>query len=306
MRVMLYLNKSVEENAAMYFEEGKKAKRKVGGVKETIQRFSEEQEAIQNVEVKSQTKIKRLGVDKKQWFEKFKWFFSSDGHLIIAGRDATTNEIIIKKHTDKKDLVFHTDMAGSPFAVIKNDRTDAKRLLGEDWQPLWKPEDEELLKEESGFTHQIIFETASFVAVHSRAWKAGHGTAQVFFVKPDQVTKEANSGEFLPKGAFMIRGETQYVEPTMDFAIGLLELNGVQDADGQSAVMIMGGPLQAVQANCKHFVRIEQGNTKASQVASSIANTFKANAKVKVALDDIVKVLPSGGCQIVKERKRKK
>jgi len=43
----------------------------------------------------------------KEWYEKFRWFISSDDFLILGGRDATSNEIVIKKHTEKNDLVFH-------------------------------------------------------------------------------------------------------------------------------------------------------------------------------------------------------
>jgi len=54
---------------------------------------------------------------KREWFEKFRWFYSSEGFLVVGGRDATTNEILIKKHTDKDDLVFHTDAINAIFAT---------------------------------------------------------------------------------------------------------------------------------------------------------------------------------------------
>ena len=49
---------------------------------------------------------------KQEWYEKFHWFFSSEDFLCIGGKDATSNEIIIKKHTEKilrdKSDVFET------------------------------------------------------------------------------------------------------------------------------------------------------------------------------------------------------
>ena len=38
-----------------------------------------------------------LRKDKKEWYDKFLWFFSSEGFLCIAGRDAATNEVVVKK-----------------------------------------------------------------------------------------------------------------------------------------------------------------------------------------------------------------
>lgn len=303
VRVTLYLNKSIDENAALYFEDGKKAKKKVVGVKKTLENFEKKKDEV--VVTKHESSIKHVDTSKKQWFEKFKWFISSDGYLVIAGRDATTNEIIIKKHTDNPDLVFHTDMAGSPFVVIKANKDDIKRILGEDYTPI--PKQEDVFGEDDapaldevdtrGFPTQTVFEAAAFTAIHSRAWKAGLGTSDVFFVRPDQVSKEANSGEFMPKGSFMIRGETNYVEPIMDFGIGILHI--------ESSYLVLSGPLDAVKSHCKTFIEIEQGNDKSSLVAKQVSYLFKEKESVKVDLDDIIKHLPSGGCQVKKDRNRK-
>jgi len=39
------------------------------------------------------------------WFEKFHWFISTENFLVIAGRDAQQNEMIVKKYLD-----VHTDI----------------------------------------------------------------------------------------------------------------------------------------------------------------------------------------------------
>ena len=63
-----------------------------------------------------ETAVKQANRQKKrEWYEKFHWFFSSEGFLCVGGKDATSNEVIIKKHLEKNDLVLHTDMAGSPL-----------------------------------------------------------------------------------------------------------------------------------------------------------------------------------------------
>lgn len=250
MRITLDLKKSVEQNAQEYFEKAKKAKKKLEGAKKAL----EEQNKKLDVLIKQKPKEEKAELTKarkKHWYEKFRWFISSEGFLVIGGRDATTNEIIIKKHAEKNDIVFHTDMAGSPFVIIKI----------KDKKP-------------SNITLQ---QAADFTASYSKGWKAGLSTLAVFYVNPDQVTKEAQSGEFLPKGAFMIRGKTNYINPTMNLAIGLYDN------------MIMAGPIDAIKEHCEKYVEVIQGNQKLSDLAKKI-QTILGNGD----LDEIVRALPNG------------
>src|SRR3989344_4664974 len=122
--ITLDLRKTMEQNAADCFERAKKAKKKLLKVREIIarteQQIAAEQSRITTADATAQAKSDAAAKQVKrkfQWYEKFRWFFSSEGFLVIGGRDATSNEVIIKKHTESDDLVFHTDMAGSPFFV---------------------------------------------------------------------------------------------------------------------------------------------------------------------------------------------
>jgi len=261
VEIEFYLNKSVDENAGKYFDLSKKNKKKLEGAKEALSdskkkltKLEKEEEKFWEEEKKRQKKKER----KKEWYEKFHWFISSEGFLCIGGKDATSNEIIVKKHMEEKDLVFHTDMAGSPFFIIKNGQE-----AGED----------------------SLNETAQAVAVYSKAWKLGHTTADVFYVKPDQVTKEAQSGEHVPKGAFMIYGKTQYIHPKLEYAIGLIEEE------------IVGGPLTAITSRTKNFFVVIPGREKKSALAKKMKIKLKGGD-----LDDIIKFLPSGGGEIKKVR----
>ena len=119
MQLVLDTTKSLEDNANIYFQKSKKAKSKLEGLKKALEISKKKIKEIENKELKKQNQKKYLEAPEKKWFMKFRWFTSSDGFLCIGGRDATTNEIIIKKHVDERDLVFHTDLAGSPFFVIK-------------------------------------------------------------------------------------------------------------------------------------------------------------------------------------------
>ncbi|MFH1073381.1 MAG: NFACT RNA binding domain-containing protein [Nanoarchaeota archaeon] len=260
-KVPLSLNKSVEENASLYFEQAKKARKKLEGAKRALDisrmKLEAEQRASQEKERNAEEKRKIAPSRKKEWYEKFRWFKSSDGFLVIGGRDAATNEIVIKKHTDKNDLVFHTEMAGSPFVVAK--------LEGKE------------------ISETMRTEAATFTAVHSRAWKLQMGRAEVFYVRPEQVTKQAKAGEYLDKGAFIIKGETTHLFPGFSFAIGIFE--------GKA----MGGPLSAVKKHCAEYLEIEPGEEKPSDVAKAVKR------KIGGDLDEIIRALPSG-CRVKKVR----
>ena len=256
MEVEIDLNKSVEENAGVYFEKAKKAKRKLKGAKEAWERSKKELAKLEKAEKifweEEKKKVKRER--KKEWYEKFHWFFSSEGFLCIGGKDATSNEVLIKKHLEKEDLVFHTEMPGSPFFVVKKG----------------KEAGEETLKE-----------AAQATAVYSRAWKLGLGTAEVYCISPEQVSKKGKAGEYLPKGSFMIYGKRKYFQPKLEYAIGLME--------GE----VIGGPLKAVKTKTKNYLVVVVGKEKKSTLARKIKARLKGGD-----LDDIVRFLPAGGGEI--------
>src|SRR3989344_3556599 len=123
-RLTLDLTKGIEENAAVYFEKAKKIKKKIEGAEAAL---NENLKKLKDLEMKKEKDlIKKAGQEKlkqrkTEWYEKFRWFISSEGFLVIGGRDVTSIEVVVKKHTDANDIVFHTDMAGSPFFVVKSE-----------------------------------------------------------------------------------------------------------------------------------------------------------------------------------------
>jgi predicted ribosome quality control (RQC) complex YloA/Tae2 family protein len=229
------------------------------GAKDALEDSKKQLDKLQKEEKKfliQETEKQKKKERKREWYEKFHWFMSSEGFLCVGGKDATSNEIVVKKHMDKEDIVLHTDMAGSPFFVIKNGQEASELTLKEAGQA---------------------------VAVNSRAWKLGHTTADVFYVKPNQVTKEAKSGESLAKGSFMVYGKTTYLHPKLEYAIGLVEEE------------IIGGPKSAIEKKTKNFILVIPGREKKSALAKKIKSKLKGGD-----LDDIVKFLPAGGGEIKK------
>ncbi len=257
-RITLDINQSLEQNASLYYDKAKKIKKKIEGAKGALEETKKKIKKLEKEKAKEDKEKEQIKITKtkKEWYEKFRWFVSSEGFLVIGGRDATTNEIIVKKHTDKDDLVFHTDMVGSPFFVIK---ADNKKI-----------------------SEKTIKEAADATATFSRAWKLGLQSSSVFYCKPEQLTKEAPPGEYIPRGGFVTKGKLNYVENKINCAIGIYE--------GK----IMAGPLESIKKNCEKYIEIEQGKEKASSIAKYIQKKIGGN------LDDIVRVLPSGGCKVKK------
>ncbi|MGM5485134.1 MAG: NFACT RNA binding domain-containing protein [Nanobdellota archaeon] len=252
MKITIDLDQTVEQNASDYFDKAKRMKKKLEGARTALEKSKEKLEKKEEEEPAEEEE--RTILRKKQWYEKFRWFFTSEGFLCIGGRDATTNEIVVKKHTDKDDLIFHTDMAGSPFFVIKSEGKE----IGE----------------------KSIEETAQVTASYSKAWAEGLATLDVFYAQPDQVSKEAESGEFMPKGSFMVRGKNTYLEPRVELSLGF---------DGEKVIV---GTVDSVkQFSDKVFV-IQPGSKKTSDVAKL------AKKKLGGDLDEIIRMIPPGGSRV--------
>ena len=103
----------------------------------------------------------------------------------------------------------------------------------------------------------------------------------MFFVNPEQVTKEAKAGEFVSRGAFMIYGKKNTLTAELKIAIGL--------KDG----VVIGGAVDAVASQTDNYIIVFQGNMKASDVAKKIKKTLKGGE-----IDDIIRMLPAGGCKV--------
>ena len=286
-RVNFDLRKSLGENANKIYARGKKAEKKIKGtipaIKKTEQKIKKLKLEKESIDVAINYLIKR---PKKKWYEKFRWFKSSDGFLVIGGRDASSNEIVFKKYLEENDLVFHTSIPGSPLTIVKN------------------PEKKEIPK-------STIDEAATFVASYSRAWKENWGVVDVFFVSPAQISKSPPSGEFLPKGSFMISGKKNIIKNARtELALGLelLEMeNNREDGTKILYPKLIYGPKTAVVKQVSEMIIIaplKTGLTK-GKIAKKIKNYYINNSEKDLkkwinllSLDDINLCLPTGNSEI--------
>ena len=101
--------KSLEANASSYFDKSKEMDRKAERTKEVI--------ASKPASKPKNKVIKNKNVE---WFERFRWFITTDGEIAVAGKDARSNEIVVKKYLKTNDRYAHADIHGAPSVVVKN------------------------------------------------------------------------------------------------------------------------------------------------------------------------------------------
>ncbi|NMC03857.1 MAG: fibronectin-binding domain-containing protein [Candidatus Lokiarchaeota archaeon] len=209
--IPLDIRYSLTENINKFFyDKSKKAKRKMPGARETIERFTKLVEAEKQAEAEQEAakQAQRFKRRRKEWFEKFRWFVSTDGYLVLGGRDAGSNEMLFAKYTRPNDLFFHSDAPGAPVVIVKNKRDASNKDI-----PV-----------------QTLKEAATFGVSYSRSWREGLNVADIYSVSPDQVSKTPPSGEFLPKGSFVIRGErVHYRNVKLEISLGVKIVKGSLD-----------------------------------------------------------------------------
>lgn len=269
IRILIDSKNPIPENAEVYYEKAKKAKRKIKGVLIAIEKTKKE---LEKVEKKKEFAMERIMVPQKRvkkelkWYEKLRWFISSDDFLVIGGRDAHTNEIVVKKHMETNDIYIHSDIHGAPSVIIKSEGREI-------------PE-------------STIQEAAEFGATFSSAWAKGFSSQDVYWVNPDQVSKTPQSGEFVAKGAFIIRGSRNYVR-----GANVMVAVGIVDYQGQR---VMAGPVESLKKHSDKYVVIKPGYNKKESMAREILK--RIDEEKILTLDDIIRVLPSGKCEIVELR----
>ena len=248
----------VNGNAHALYEARREALRKADRILETIAQAEEEIRAAQKKAVKA-AKRPRAKPTKRFWFEAYRWCLSSEGFLILGGRDAKTNDSLVRKHLKDGDRYAHADVHGAPSVVVKDGAKAGDATLRE---------------------------ACEFALIYSKAWPSGLSGGSAFWVLPEQVSKQAESGEFLPRGGFVVRGKRNYVHDIpVQKAVGEVEV--------ERARKVMGGPVTAVAARSTRYVVLRPGEMGRDRLVARLAKAFE------VPEEEVSRVLPSGGFAIM-------
>ncbi len=253
--------------ASVLFDEAKKQKAATGSIEKQMDKTQSTLEKLHEKSKEQKGSVTVTEIRKKKWFERYRWFFTTDGLLAVGGRDASSNSAIIRKHLETNDLVFHAEVFGSPFFIIKDGK---------------------------GCSHVNLDEVAHATVCFSRAWREGLYGVNSYWIKPDQVKKAAPSGQFLPKGSFIIEGTRNYMKvSTLKLGIGIKEYEG--------DYLIECGPPQPIIESCICYAIIEPSGSEMVDLAKKIRGEFGQRYEeiVKsISLDDFVRVLPAGKAHI--------
>jgi len=257
-RVKIFVHEGIEQNAGRYYDIIKKFRKKKEG-------------ALKAMKI-SPPKKKEVRRDfvfmKKVWYHRFRWFVTSDGVVVLGGRDASQNEELVKKYMGGQDLFVHADVHGASVVIVK------------------------------GKTGNMD-EVAQFAASYSGAWRSGHFSADVYSALPSQVSKTAESGEFISRGSFIVRGErTYYRNVPLAVGIGLML---------EPHAAVIGGPPSVIKGKTTAFVELRPGQFEPNDVAKKVLRMLKlkiSEDEVKALkgilnTDHVAAFVPPGGSDIV-------
>ena len=288
----------VEKNANRLYTEAKRVRSKKEGAQAAIEDTREDLEAVRKRrdawnaddgdETDEETEIERdylsmasipIRYDEK-WFERFRWFRTSDGFLVLGGRNADQNEELVTKYMDPSDRFFHAQAHGAPVTILKGT---------EPGEPARDVEIPEASKRE----------TAQFAVSYSSVWKDGAFEGDVYEVDPDQVSKTPESGEYIEKGSFVIRGDREYYRNVaVGVAIGI---------KCEPDTRVIGGPPSAIEPIAETSVRIEPGQYAQNDIAKRLYRTFRERftdtsfVRKIASADRIQEFCPPGGSRSVDE-----
>lgn len=280
-------DKTLFQNANEFYERSKQFKQKMEGARrareDSLKQLSSIESKMQDAETlklggpeKALEQLATRKIRAKKWFEKFRWFVSSDGFLVAAGKDAVTNEVLIKKYTGQGDIVFHADIVGAPFVVVKTETKEPGK--------------------------QCLIEAAEFAAAFSRAWREGYGSVDVYSVTPEQLSKGGPSGESVGHGAFVVQGRRNWMRGvTLQVAIGIVP-------NGNQSFQFVGGPPSAVKAKTDTYVILTPGDMSIKDIFRPVLKTLSIRAPMDLrekilgaSIEGFREYIPYGKGRILKE-----
>ena len=259
--VVLDYSLQLDANASAIYARGKEQSDKADKAQIALDESNAELTRLQKgFDRKKAAELGKAAPTKHFWFEVFKWFITSQGKLVIAGRDTHSNDSIVKKHLKDPDVYVHADIHGAPSVILKDGLKAA-------------PED--------------LREACWFALAQSKAWMAGSAEGAAFWAYPDQVSKTPDSGEFVPRGAFIVRGKRNY-EYHLPLELGVGEI----EYEGERKIMCAPTPLLE---KSRHYFVIRPSKEKNGRMSGDLAKAFN------VPEEEVSRILPPGDVEIVRK-----
>ena len=265
-QVPLWVRKPLQVSAQALYEEGKRAQSKLAGARGAIEETDRKlAELPSQPAVIAGPRPAEAVARKAYWFERYRWFLSSEGILVIGGRDAASNDLIVRRYLKSKDLYVHADIHGAPSVIVKHPETGAATA-----GPV------------------TLSEAGQFSVAFSKAWRAGLASTSAFWVTSEQVSKAAASGEFVARGAWVIHGTKNLLKdlPT-ELGLGTIEYQGAE--------LWCAAPPSALRSRGRVRVRIVPGEERdRPEVEISLSS------ELGLSRSRIQSLLPAGGVKVLR------
>ncbi|MEM2009856.1 MAG: ribosome rescue protein RqcH [Thermosphaera sp.] len=243
-RVALSLRAPLEKQVIELEKTKGELKKKIETALKILEEIRSEYDRVK-VELDRASSFQLLYYRPKSWYEKFHWLITRNGFLTIGGRDASQNEMVVKKYLKENDIFLHADIHGGSAAVLF---TDGKEPSLED-----------------------IRDAALIPACYSKAWKSGVGFIEVFWTRGSNVSLSPPPGEYLPKGSIMVYGKKNYVKIPLKMGIGL---DIACDDTYGSYYLLFILPEDLVKDKSLVYAVLEPGDEPVHEIAEEIAEGF--------------------------------
>lgn len=236
---------------------------------------------------------------KSLWFEKFYWFVSSENYLVVAGRDAQQNELLVNRYLGPSDVYVHAELQGACSVIVKSQKRPGSSISAE-------------------IPRMTLEQAGTFAMCRSAAWESKIVTS-AWWVRATQVSKTTPSGAYLPPGSVMIRGKKNFLDPTQ-LVMGLAFLFKVDESSvaahkGERGVRGLEEPVVAseqdsAQQAATHqqvpknpAVQLEGASDNTVVAASSLADlSLEKMPQVPGQSHDLQETLgQAGSCDMTKE-----
>ena len=280
-QIELRLDTSVGKQLSKLYDELKSVKNAVARLLEEKEKLVKELDVIKKkianlrVSASAEATLKTQAVI-STGRRRFREFVTSEGYHVIAGKDVSSNLYILKKRLEEGDLVFHTEIKGSPAVILKRGIHAGDASLEE---------------------------TAQFTACYSRAWREGFSSTSVYYVKHSQISFSPPPGQYLPRGSFMVYGERHYLTAELALAASL------KREDNMIKPIVI--PKKTAERQSLTYIEVRPGNTRAEEAASRIVSLLNQQLGLELSRDTIIQLrnefaslIPYGKCILTQHGKQ--
>lgn len=259
--VTVDVRRTVQENAEACYAAAKKARSRREGAEKARRDAEARRKAIEDAGLAAfgAAPVRAERQSRHFWFESYRWALLPSGLLAVGGRSAAQNDQVVKKYLREGDRYVHADVHGAPSVVVRP---------AEGAPPGEVPAAD-------------LRAAGQFALCASRAWRQG-GAGSAYWVTPAQVSKTPRSGEFVPRGAWIIHGK-RHVEDhlPLEWAVGPVEFEmdgrpvpAGGTASGRTQRKLAGGPPAGLAPFAQELVRLEPGETDPNDAAQALAERF--------------------------------